>query len=66
MGELEAEAALIPEPPGVTTVDPQARPAASTLRRGLRLGLPMHQIPGGHGSKFYGVCGSTKHMWPQG
>lgn len=29
MAELDLGAGLIPEPPGMTTVDPQARPAAS-------------------------------------
>lgn len=58
MAELELRAAFIREPPGITTTDHQARPAASPLRSGLRLGLPMHQKPGDHGNKFYGVCAS--------
>lgn len=66
MAELELGAALIPEPPGMTTMDPQAGPAASPLRSGLRLGLPMHQKPEGHGSKLYGVCASMKRRRPQG
>lgn len=61
MGELERGlgAALIPEPPGITVMDPKARPAASPLRPGLRLGLPRHKKTGGQGSKLCGVCAST-------
>lgn len=58
MAELELRAAFIPEPSGITTVDPQARPAVSPLRSGPRLGLPMHQKPGDHGNKIYGVGAS--------
>lgn len=65
MTELDLGAALTPEPPGMTTRDPQARPAASSLRPGLRLGPPVPQKPGGCCSKFYGVCAFTKHMWPR-
>lgn len=57
MAELELGATLIPEPPGMTTVDLQARPAASALRSGLRLGLLMHQKTWGLQQQvLWGLC----------
>lgn len=53
-GELELGATLIPETPRITTMGPQARPAASPRGSGLRLGEPRHKKPGGTAASSVG------------